>query len=82
MRGRNHPLDNGKIAFINNLSGHYLPKTQNLLECIGFLKDVYCIDVTVITLYDASTKTMWPSAVDFKARGGVPLPKVTAVTAQ
>ncbi len=67
-------LKQGKITYIDNLSGHYKPTTQHLLDCVQLLKRTYGVDyLPKIGIKDmAQPSNVWNSALDFLRYNGQP----------
>lgn len=72
-------LKHGVINYINSMSGHYLPSTQDLLRAVTLLRDKYGCDLTRMRVEDGATNTKWASAIEFLQRQGVPVPKARPV---
>ena len=62
----------GRITFISNESGHYMPSTQDLMACVGVLQNRYGANLSRIKVKDLQAKHEWDSASEFLARGGNP----------
>jgi len=66
-------VQNGRIVHIDNLSGHYLPTTQHLLDCVALLERRYNIDLRRVSLADmARPDAKWPNALQFLRQQGQP----------
>ena len=74
-------LANGLVNYINNISGHYLPSTQDLLNVVTILRDRYGCNLANIKLFDGLTKKSWATAAEFLLRQGVPQVAVRTATA-
>lgn len=62
----------GVINYINSMSGHYRPSTQDLLKAVTLLRDKYGCDLTRIRVEDGAANTKWPTAAEFLKCGGNP----------
>ncbi len=64
-------LTNGRITHIDNLSGHYQPTKQNLLNCLRVLSQRYNVNLSACTIIDQSQpQGAWDSAADYLRRNG------------
>jgi len=69
-------VTNGHIVHIDNLSGHYQPSTQNLLNCVNLLARKYEVNLNKVSIIDmANQGHEWAHAREFQIRSGkVPVP--------
>lgn len=66
-------LQQGVIVHIDNGSGHYKPRTQDLLNCVELLRRRYSVDLAKVKIQDFSQQTaQWSSAAQFLLRKGSP----------
>lgn len=66
-------LDNGTLSYISNESGHYRPKTEDLLNCVDILDTKYEVDLARVRVADMEKQAEWNSARAFKAVRGIKL---------
>jgi hypothetical protein len=71
-------IDNGVITHIDNCSGHYLPVTQHLIDCVRVLERKYGVNLQNITVMDMATGHVWNSATAFLNSQGIPPPQAPA----
>jgi hypothetical protein len=71
-------VQNGIITHIDNLSGHYRPATQQLLDCVRVLARKYQVDLRSCVIMDqAQQNAQWRNAAHFVMLNGRPPVQMT-----
>ncbi len=61
---------NGAVRYVSNESGHYQPSTQQLIDIVEVLRDVYHVNLAQLAVADLSTQIEWATATIFLAARG------------